>query len=134
LHGRAPFHIGAKISDEGSGIDLSSLKFSLDGRSIPRFAPGAEISGSEGFLFELDNYTLDYNTRETEGRSSALRDGHHTATITVKDWKGNEMTKSWLFTVDDTIPRKAKRPTNQPPGTSGGPINSGGSTGKGAGN
>jgi outer membrane protein assembly factor BamB len=135
LNGRAPFHIGAKISDEGSGIDLSSLKFNLDGRTIPRFAPGAEISGAEGFIFELENYTLDYTTHETEGRSSALRDGHHTATITVKDWKGNEMTKSWLFTIDDTIPRKARRPTTQLPGRFGGPTTGGGggATGKGGG-
>ncbi len=131
LNGRAPFHIGAKIADEGSGIDLSTLRFKLDGREIPRYAPGTETSGAEGFSFELDNYTLDYLTHEGEGRSTALRDGHHTATITVKDWKGNTATKNWLFTIDDTAPRKARRPANQNqggrPGTSGG--NSGGNSG-----
>jgi outer membrane protein assembly factor BamB len=133
LNGRAPFHIGAKIADEGSGVDLSSLKFQLDGRDIPRFAPGAEISGKEGFLFELDTYILDYTTHESEGRSSSLPDGHHSATITVKDWKGNQASKSWSFTIDDTIPRKARRPANQPPtgggGNSGGGTNSGGGKG-----
>ena len=113
INGRAPFHIGAKIADEGSGLNLGSLRLKLDGRDIPRYAPGAEVSGKEGFLFDVDNYRLDYTTHETEGRSSSLADGHHTATITVKDWKGNETSKSWLFTVDDTIPRRARRPANQ---------------------
>ena len=131
LSGRAPFHIGAKIADEGTGIDLSTLKFQLDGRDIPRYAPGEEVSGKEGFLFDLDTYSLDYTTHETEGRSSALRDGHHTATITVKDYKGNQATKTWLFTIDDSIPRRARRPSNQQnPGGIGG-TNSGGKGGFG---
>jgi outer membrane protein assembly factor BamB len=133
LSGRAPFHIGAKISDEGSGIDLTSLKFQLDGRNIPRFAPGAEVSGSEGFIFDLQNYILDYTTRESEGKSSALRDGHHTATISVKDWKGNQVTKTWLFTIDDTIPRRSRRPANQPGGPPGSFGNSPGFGQKGGG-
>jgi len=136
LSGRAPFHIGAKVSDEGSGIDLSTLKLSLDGRDIPRFAPGAEVSGKEGFLFELDNYIVDYTTREAEGKSSSLRDGHHNATITVKDWKGNQATKTWTFTIDDTIPRRSRRPANQPPtggGDSGGGNSGGGIKGGGGG-
>ncbi|HLJ54195.1 MAG TPA: hypothetical protein VKT77_04095, partial [Chthonomonadaceae bacterium] len=136
LSGRPPFHIGAKISDEGSGIDLSTLRLELDGRNIPRYAPGEEVSGKEGFLFELDTYTLDYTTHETEGRSTALRDGHHTATITVRDWKGNQAVKSWLFTVDDTIPRRARRPVNQPggPGGPGGyPGGEGGNSGANSG-
>ncbi len=124
LSGRAPFHIGAKIADEGSGLDLSTLKFQLDGRNIPQYARGEEVSGKEGFLFELDTYSLFYDTHETEGRSSALRDGHHTATVSVKDWKGNQVSKTWLFTVDDTIPRKAKRPARPTPG--GGPGGGGG--------
>jgi outer membrane protein assembly factor BamB len=120
LNGRAPFHIGAKIADEGSGIDLRTLKLSLDGRDIPKFAPGEEISGKEGFIFELDTYRLDYTTHDTEGRSSALRDGHHTATISAKDWKGNQVMKTWLFTIDDTAPRKSQRPRSQTPGGTGG--------------
>ncbi len=135
LSGRAPFHVGAKISDEGSGLDLSTLTLKLDGRNIPRYAPGAEVSGKEGFLFELDTYILDYTTHEAEGRSTSLRDGHHTATISVKDWKGNLATKIWNFTIDDTIPRKSRRPANQPAvgGAGGfGGADSGG--GKGGGN
>jgi len=131
LSGRAPFHIGAKIADEGSGIDLRTLKLNLDGRDIPKYAPGEEVSGKEGFIFELDTYTLDYTTHDTEGRSSALRDGHHTATISVKDWKGNQVTKSWLFTIDDTVPRKSRKP--KAPGQ-GGPGGFPGSPGSGGSN
>lgn len=127
LNGRAPFHITAKISDEGSGVDLSSLVVKLDGRGLTRLQPGAEASGRDGYTFDIDTYTLDYSTSETEGRSSALSDGHHTATVSAKDWKGNQISKTWTFYIDDTIPRKARRSPNQSqfPGGRGGSSSSG---------
>ena len=68
------------------------------------------------------------------GRTTALADGHHTVTISAKDWMGNTATRTWSFAVDDTIKRGGTgtqaggfRPGGGFPGGKGG----GGAGGKG---
>jgi hypothetical protein len=38
----------------------------------------------------------------TKLKLPTLADGQRTATLTVSDWKGNVLTKTWSFTVDHT--------------------------------
>ena len=146
LNGRPPFHISAKVSDEGSGVNVSSLRLQLDGKEIPRRPAGTETSEKDGFVWDSNDGTLDYFTQEGEaGRGSNLSDGHHSVTISVKDWMGNAATKTWTFVVDDTIPRRAIRRSTtaggtgsrqgggsgRPGGGSGGPAGGGGGAGAG---
>jgi len=128
INGRPPFHISAKVSDAGSGINVSTLHLQLDGKEIPRRPVGQETSEKDGFVWDSNEGTVDYFTQESDaGRGSNLSDGHHSVTITVKDWMGNAATKTWTFMVDDTIPKRAiKRSTTQGPGGFGGPRGSGG--------
>jgi outer membrane protein assembly factor BamB len=111
LNGRPPFHIAAKITDDGSGVNFDTLTLMLDNTKIPRRPLGeTALSDKPGYVYNPDTNTITYVTEENEaGKSNALADGHHTITISVKDWMGNTATKSWLFTVDDTIPRRARR-------------------------
>ena len=131
LNGRPPFHISAKVSDDGSGVNVSSLHLLLDGKEIPRRPVGTETSEKDGFVWDSNDGTVDYFTQDSEaGRGSNLTDGHHIVTISVKDWMGNAATKTWTFAVDDTIPRRAiKRSTT--PGGAGSRL--GGSGGKAGG-
>jgi outer membrane protein assembly factor BamB len=135
LNGRPPFHISAKVSDEGSGVDVSSLHLLLDGKDVPRRPVGTETSEKDGFVWDANDGTIEYFTQESDaGRGSNLSDGHHTVTISVKDWMGNNASKTWTFVVDDTIPRRAiKRNTPGGPGGRGGsrPGSSGGASGPG---
>jgi len=124
INGRPPVHISAHLVDEGSGLDLSTLTLKLDDQTITRRLseePATSVADN-GFVFKKDISTLDYTTLETEGggKSSTLTDGHHTITVTVKDWKGNQLTKTWGFLVDDTIKRVRKSDTQSGPGGRGG--------------
>ena len=139
INGRPPFHISAKVSDDGSGINVSSLHLQLDGKEIPRRPPGTETSEKDGFVWDSNDGTVDYYTQENDaGRGSNLSDGHHRVTISVKDWMGNAVTKTWTFVVDDTIPRRAIKRSNTPGGSNsgskpGGPSGSGGGGASGLG-
>lgn len=140
INGRPPFHISAKVSDAGSGVDVSTLHLQLDGKEIPRRPLGTETSEKDGFVWESNEGIIDYFTQESDaGRGSNLSDGHHSVTISVKDWMGNAATKTWTFVVDDTIPRRAIKRSNTQgngPGSSGGKgggPGAGGSSGPGGG-
>lgn len=140
INGRPPFHISAKVSDAGSGVDVSTLHLQLDGKEIPRRPLGTETSEKDGFVWESNEGIIDYFTQESDaGRGSNLSDGHHSVTISVKDWMGNAATKTWTFVVDDTIPRRAIKRSNTQgngPGSSGGKGGGpgvGGSSGPGGG-
>ncbi len=136
LNGRPPFLISAKVTDEGSGLRMDTLKMKLDDRSIAPRPTGRDNQFKPGFFYTAENQTVSYNLQESgQAGQNALSDGHHTATISIADWKGNVTTKTWTFMIDDTIPRRA-RPTNSNtpggigrPGTGGGNNKGGGGVG-----
>jgi len=77
---RGRTHISARLSDEGSGIDLNSVRLRLAGRDV---TGDARLSPNEV------NYRAD------------LDPGRYTAELTVRDVAGNTTTKSWTFDVVD---------------------------------
>ncbi len=120
LNGRPPFHISAKVSDPGSGINVSTLHVKLDGKDLPRRILGVDAGDKEGFAWDPNDGTIEYYTQESSaGKGSNLTDGHHNVTISVQDWMGNAATKSWSFVIDDTIPRRAVKKTTPGGGSSG---------------
>jgi hypothetical protein len=70
--------IGARLSDEGSGIDASSVRMRLNGRDV---TADARVSAEEV------HYRAD------------LDPGRYTAEVTVRDVAGNATTKAWSFDV-----------------------------------
>jgi eukaryotic-like serine/threonine-protein kinase len=127
LSGRPPFTVRAKVLDEGSGLKMDTLSVKIDDRSIPRRPAGRDNIYKPGFYYAPESQTVTYTIQEGAEGQTALRDGHHTATISVSDWKGNVTTKTWSFTIDDTIPRRTTRPSTgtgigggRPPGAGGG--------------
>jgi outer membrane protein assembly factor BamB len=130
LSGRPPFEISAHIQDDGSGLNVDTITLKVDDNLIARRLTEEELVTKPGFLFNADDGILKYTIVEnSSGRSQSLADGHHTATIVASDWKGNTVTKSWTFYIDDALPRKAKR---KAPGTTvgqGGPGGPGGLSG-----
>jgi outer membrane protein assembly factor BamB len=136
LNGRPPFEISAHIQDDGSGLNVDTISLKVDDQMIARRLTEADVALSPGFLFNADDGVLKYTILEGDsGKSQSLPDGHHTATIVASDWKGNTVTKSWTFYIDDALPRRAKRKapgTGVANGRPGGPS-SGGSKGGGGG-
>jgi len=110
LNGRPPFEISAHIADDGSGLNADTITLRVDDKMIRRGLKEEEVALKPGYIFKPDDGTLKYTILENDaGTTSGLTDGHHTATITASDWKGNTVTKTWTFVIDDTLKPRAKR-------------------------
>lgn len=109
INGEPPLRFEAKIVDEGSGLNTDSLKLMIDEESIPKRPEGGD--DTVGFKYDLETSTLTYITPEptSAGAIHPLEDGRHTVTITATDWMGNTTTKSWSFTVDNSLARRPSR-------------------------
>ena len=132
VNGQPPFSIRARLANEGSGLNVDTLSMKVDDNAVPlQKVLGV---GVNGFYYEnatgLLQYTIYPNTGV--GRTTALGDGHHTVTVTVSDWMGNTTTKTWGFTVDDTIVRRTSNSPGGGPGP-GGPGGKGGTGRQGSG-
>ncbi len=110
----------------------------LDDQSLPDRDTLSVGASDNGFSYKADSHMVEYTTLENDsGKSATLEDGHHTVTVSVKDWKGNQLTKTWTFVTDETIKRVQKANPNTPgsgpnggrPGFPGSPGGLGGSGG-----
>lgn len=135
LNGRPPFHISAKITDEGSGVVSRSVQLLLDGQPIARRPSARTFSDKPGFSFDTDTGELEYTILDNDtGTRTTLADGHHKLTVIAQDWLGNTASKTWSFFVDDTIRPKAKKKNNNGiGGIGGGPGGAKGGGGGGGG-
>ena len=90
LPGRPPLTLSAVVFDEGSGINASALRVSLDGKPY-------------------DDYKWDPQTRvvqityEPKETLEALADGSHTFSVVASDWVGNLARKDWTFQIDNSV-------------------------------
>ena len=132
MNGAPPIRFEATIVDEGSGIKNDSVKLLLDKQAILRKPSGDEHFDKPGFTFDPVSSQLKYQTIEpsSAGAVRPLADGRHEVTVVASDWKGNTATKTWSFTVDNTLAKVVQRrpnPRNQGDlGPGGGPPGSGG--------
>lgn len=138
LNGAPPIRFQAKLVDEGSGINPDSIRIMIDGEGITRRPPGPENRDKPGFHYDLSNATLEYETPvpSSASRIVPLADGRHTLTITASDWFGNVSTKTWSFTVDNSVAKTARRRRDSETGSMrgpGGPSAGGGLRGGGGG-
>lgn len=76
--------VSARIRDERSGIDASSVRLRIDGRDVTRFA-------------YVDNDEVRFRDDLSRGR--------HVAELTVRDRAGNVATRSWSFEVREPYER-----------------------------
>ncbi len=135
INGVPPIYFEARIVDEGSGVNPATVRLLIDGEGVVRRRPGKEFEDEPGFKFDLLTATLEYETPEprTAALVKPLPDGRHTVTVVASDWAGNTVTKTWGFTVDNSVtklPRKKPQNQNNPLGGSGG-LGRGGSRGRG---
>ena len=93
---RIPY--GARVFDDGSGLDPASVRFLIDNTpaSLVKYDPSRN-----GVYIDLNKDVQGFSDRPAA-------DGLHQASIQAKDWRGNAVTKTWAFVVDNTL---------NPPGT-----------------
>lgn len=85
-----PIVLGANIYDEGSGVDLDSVKIKLDGKDI-------------GWEYRSDNSDF-YFVIEPEVKQKPMQEGWHVVEVEAADYRGNRTTKTWRFVADPTKP------------------------------
>jgi len=126
-----PFRIGAKVLDDGSGLNVATMVFKIDATDVPRRRETDVLASAKAsYTFDKDTGLLEYTIIESEsGKSNTLADGHHTATLIAEDWFGNKVTKAWTFTVDSALrgmKRKSQQRTGGRPGVGGPGVGGGG--------
>jgi outer membrane protein assembly factor BamB len=84
-----PVLIGANIYDEGTGVEPSSIKLLYDGKPVE-------------WRIRLDNSDCYYQVK-AESATTPVEDGWHTVTIEARDWRGNEIKRTWRFLADRSI-------------------------------
>lgn len=83
----------AILIDDGTGIQPSSVVFSVDGKVLSK----AKYDSSQNAM------VIDFNNDLDGTATPNLGDGNHHATLIAKDWRGNSLTKTWGFTVDTKL-------------------------------
>ncbi len=145
MNGSPPIEFAAKIVDDGSGVNPDSVKLLLDNQGIPRKPKTNNDTDTldtvNGYAYDTDTAMLRYTTQEPSSASTVrpLADGRHTVTVVAADWRGNTSTKSWSFTVDNTLAKLVRRRNDNTgpggygkgPGRGGFPGGSGGPGGPG---
>jgi hypothetical protein len=117
MSGAPPIKISAMLYDIGSGVDFNTASILIDSQPM------------DGLLTNITNGVISYETPIGGGGKQAtnLSDGNHTITVSVKDYKGNILTKDWYIIADSSLPppkrsasapttgkRTKERPRNQP--------------------
>lgn len=91
----------ANVVDAGSGIAPSSLSLSVDGKPVDAVAYEPSANGVRTTIDPLavpgpNTPTLPY-----------LKNGPHTAVLTIADWKGNKVTRTWGFSITGSTAKTA---------------------------
>ena len=139
INGAPPIHFEARVEDEGSGINTDTLKIMLDGVGLAKRPEGRDNDDKPGYKYDVHDGIIEYDTPAPIGASTVvpLAEGKHIVTVAVSDWKGNTATKSWSFTVDNSITRRYTRKRDlraaQNRTTTGGGSTGMGSSGRGGG-
>jgi len=127
INGTPPLRFEATVLDEGSGVKPDSVRLLIDRNGVARKPTTSRVANdAPGFSYDVLTGTLEYTTSEATaaGRVDQLADGRHTVTVTASDWRGNTASRSWSFTVDNSLAKVARRrPATTPggrPGRSGG--------------
>jgi outer membrane protein assembly factor BamB len=130
VSGQPPLILAFKITDESSGLKTDTLAVTINGQPVNCFL---DKDGTVLVRFVLTGVTAPKNGKYVSLSSDAwlgnrqLLDGRKEIAITAADWMGNEITKVFSFTIDNTL-----RPIVLP-GQETNTTNSGGGNGKGGG-
>lgn len=122
LSSAPPIKLSCTVYDIGSGVDFSKVSMMLDKQPV-------ENPTIDPFTFSI-SYSTDVGG---EGRTAQkLQQGPHTVTINAEDYKGNQLSYSWTFLTDDSLPPpkrpaaaqpKSRKTTMQPKGKQNPPAN-----------
>lgn len=102
--GTAPLEFIFKVDDEATGLDPKTLKIDINGKPM-KFDVGR------------DGIAVARISSDPNGPNPPLSDGRTTITISVADWIGNALTKSYTLSIDNQLAPLVRPGSNQPPAT-----------------
>lgn len=122
---QATFRFETYVYDEGSGVQLDKIMVKWNGQ--PHRSDMMTVTPNDFLL------TIDLMEVSATGRLTPLRNGEHVIEITVPDFKGNTVTRTFTFQIDNDLPPIQPQTQQQQPGGLPGPggIGSGGLPGPG---
>lgn len=118
VSGQAPLEIIFRIRDEVSGVDPDSISVTLDGKKIP-----AKLEPTGYVIMKVSE----------SGDIRPLRDGRRTLVVTAGDWMGNLGSKTFLLSIDNTLPPLVRKGSGENTGGGGPGGGGGGGGGRGGG-
>ncbi len=97
LPGKQPiFRFETYVYDEGSGVDMTKIRVEWDGQ--PYLSELIRITPNDHLL------TVDLVGQRTGLARQQLKDGTHILKLTVPDFKGNRVERTFSFKIDNTLP------------------------------
>ena len=93
IYGGPGMVITANITDPGSGIDTDSLKMAID---------GVEVTTGYNESLNIAYYQRPRSGKQVD-KNASFPNGRHTVTLTAKDYRGNTLTETWSFVVDNNM-------------------------------
>ncbi len=96
VNGKPPFVAALKMTDFGSGLDVSTIEGSLDGKPI------------DTQFDEIKNWIYFSTSKSDTLIENTLANGRHTIRFAAKDFKGNVTESEWSFVVDNDLPVSTK--------------------------
>ena len=106
--GSPPVYISFSVLDSGSGVDPTTVKMTMDGKTLD-----TTYYPSDGLVWYM------YEPRGAAEVS--LPPGEHVLTVEATDWRGNHTMVSTAFTIDNTMPPPEAPGGAQPGGMPGMP-------------
>jgi outer membrane protein assembly factor BamB len=107
VSGQPPLTLIFRLEDEVSGIEESSVKVEVDGQVLQH---------------TLQRDSVMFVRFSAAGPNKPLADGRRHFNVTVSDWMGNKITKSFVLTIDNALPPvqlPGAQPGAVPPGRGG---------------
>lgn len=97
INGTPPIYISTLVYDIGSGVDWSTASLALDGQPVEH-----EVDYERSIV----KYTT--STGEAGKPIVSLPNGIHIVSLSVSDYKGNQLKREWFFYVDNSLPAPRK--------------------------
>lgn len=95
ISGRPPLYVQVGLEDLGSGIVQESVELLLDNEPL-------EPTGDTPLFDPLKGIVL-YQMK-SEDLVRPLADGRHTFEVRARDWMGNQLSRKWDVTIDNSLP------------------------------
>lgn len=91
--------ITSVIRDTYDNLNANSASLKIDGAAVPVHFAFKIISTYYDSCTGEVTHTYNYKEGTLEYQTTGLKDGSHTAELSIADVKGNVLTKQWTFTV-----------------------------------